>query len=450
MRIKHGWLTAIGTIALALIAAITFSLNKQGKEPFIQVQDSGVVAIGGNNSGDINVNVGSSPEEFAEAVFAKIRGHLSDEQARQLAAKDQTIQELTRTIQALRDPDAPDRARRAEAMAALARGDTQKAEQLFADLERTAADKAKTADREASAQRKRAAAAARHRGILAYLHDTHGALAHYQRAAEYDPNDPIAWNRIGLLKQRLGELAEAQAAYQRVLAIGQQTNHQNAVAAALGNLGIIAQTRGELDQAEEYHQRSLTIDEELGNKEGMAADLGNLGNITQIRGELDQAEQYHRQALAINKELGHKEGMASQLGNLGLIAQIRGELEKAEEYHRRALAINKELGRKEGMASNLGNLGIIAGIRGELEQAEEYYRQALAINKELGRKAGMANQLGNLGLLAETRGQLDQAKARYREALALFQSLGARPQVELVSGWLQEVQEKLGRKQAER
>nr|VFK27209.1 MAG: Tetratricopeptide repeat-containing protein [Candidatus Kentron sp. MB]VFK31037.1 MAG: Tetratricopeptide repeat-containing protein [Candidatus Kentron sp. MB]VFK75493.1 MAG: Tetratricopeptide repeat-containing protein [Candidatus Kentron sp. MB] len=106
-------------------------------------------------------------------------------------------------------------------------------------------------------------AAARHRG----------ALAHYQRAAEYDPDDPDAWNRIGHLKDRLGELADAQAAYERVLAIGEQTNNQEAIAMALGNRGLIAQTCGELGKAEGYYRRSLAIDKELGRKEGMASQF---------------------------------------------------------------------------------------------------------------------------------------------------------------------------------
>nr|VFK77211.1 MAG: Tfp pilus assembly protein PilF [Candidatus Kentron sp. MB] len=420
-----GWVTAIGTVAGAVIAAIALIRKKTPK------------------------SLPTSAKEVATDIVGKLLQD-RDHHVRQLTAKEQEIQELTRTIQALRDPDAPDRKRRAEAEAALARGDTKKAEQLFADLERLAVDKIQTADREASAQRKEAAAAARHRGALAFLHDTHGALAHYQRAAEYDPDDPIAWNRIGHLKRRLGELPEAQAAYQRVLAIGQQTNDQQTIAAALGNLGNVARIRGELDEAEQYHRQSLAIEQELGRKEGMASQLGNLGVVAKTRGELDQAEEYYWRSLAIEKELGRKEGMASDLSNLGNVVFIRGELDKAEEYYRQSLIIAKELGHKETIASILGNLGLIAKTRGELDQAEQYYRQALAIDRELGRKEGMASQLGNLGILAEARGQMEKAEARYREALTLFRAVGARPQVEQAARLLQRVQEKQGRKQAGR
>nr|VFK02399.1 MAG: TPR repeat-containing protein [Candidatus Kentron sp. LFY] len=279
-------------------------------------------------------NVASSEEEIEAVVQKILTKHQKLPQAEgladgppgieDLAAKDQEIAELTRAIEALRDPDAPDRERRAEAEAALVHGDTQLADALFAELEHSAAGKAAAAAREDLAQRRQAAAAARHRGAIAFLHDTHGALVHYRRAVEYDPEDAIGWNRIGHLKHRLGELAEAEAAYERVRAIGHATGDRAVVAAALGNLGVVAKTRGELVDAEKYHRQALAIDEELGRKEGMASDLGNLGGLAEARGELDEAEEYYRRALALFEAVGARPQVEKTRGLLQALRERRG------------------------------------------------------------------------------------------------------------------------------
>nr|VFK61418.1 MAG: TPR repeat-containing protein [Candidatus Kentron sp. UNK]VFK69124.1 MAG: TPR repeat-containing protein [Candidatus Kentron sp. UNK] len=296
---------AIGTVALVVVTAIGIGIawrkrhgasgtqNNSGititgkardvHGNSINAQDNRGVAVTGK-AGDIHLHTGTSAREFA-AILSEQRDRQEAKYAEEIATRDATIQErnaqlqeLTSAIEELRDFDAPDRKRRAAAEAALARGDTTLADVLFAEEEQAEAGKSRT-------HSKKAAAAARHRGAIAFLHDTHAALAHYQRAAEHDPEDAIAWNQIGHLQYRLGKLAAAEEAYERVRTLGETGNRQ-ATAVALGNLGLIAQTRGELAKAEEYHRRALAIAEELGHKEYMAANLSNLGLLAKTHGDL--------------------------------------------------------------------------------------------------------------------------------------------------------------------
>ncbi len=176
---------------------------------------------------------------------------------------------------------------------------------------------------------KEAAAAARHLCALAFLHDTKKALAAYRKAVELDPQDPTGWNRLGHLLRRVGELDEAEQAYETVLALGKRTESREAIAIAYGNLGIVYETRGELDRAEEMHLKGLEIDEALGRKEGMASTYGNLGIVYKKRGELDRAEEMYLKSLEIEEALGRKEGMARQYGNLGILYEARQEMRAA-------------------------------------------------------------------------------------------------------------------------
>jgi protein O-GlcNAc transferase len=309
----------------------------------------------------------------AEAVsdaIAGLRKELDGKDLREQEYQDQ-IKALTETVQALaKQQDAPGVK---EALAALAQGRTEAAKAIFAKTVEKAAEGAAGA-----AANREAAEAARHLGALAFLDNTEEALRWYRRAVELDPANTDGWNQLGHVYRRTGQLDQAEAAYRKVITLGEANGDMKAIAMGTGDLGLIYRTRGEFDRAEEMHRKALAIDEKLSRQEGMARGYGNLGVIYQTRGELDRAEEMHKKALGIEEKLGRQEGMAAQYGNLGLIYQTRGELDRAEEMHEKALAIEEKLGRQEGMAAQYGNLGLIYRRRGELDRAEPMHKKALA------------------------------------------------------------------------
>ena len=362
----------------------------------------------------------------ASTAIAGLRKELDGKGLRTQEYQDQ-LKALTQTVQALANKqDAPGIK---EALAALAEGQTEAAKAIFAKT-----FEAKTV--EGAAANREAAEAARHLGALAFLDDTEEALRWYRRAVDLDPANADGWNQLGHLYHRTGPLDQAEAAFQKVVTLGEANGDMEAVAAGTSNLRLIYRTRRELDRAEEVYKKELAIEEKLGRQEGMAATYGNLGIIYQTRGDLDRTEEMLKKALAINEKLGHQEGMASDYGNLGNVYEDRGDLDRAEEMQKKALAIDEKLGRQERMASHYGNLGILYQTRGDLDRAEEMYKKALAIADKLGRQEGMANQYGNLGILYETRGELDRAEEMYRKSLALFKAVGAAPRVKQVQAWL--------------
>nr|VFK22581.1 MAG: Tetratricopeptide repeat-containing protein [Candidatus Kentron sp. MB]VFK28903.1 MAG: Tetratricopeptide repeat-containing protein [Candidatus Kentron sp. MB]VFK74148.1 MAG: Tetratricopeptide repeat-containing protein [Candidatus Kentron sp. MB] len=329
-----------------------------------------------------------------------------------LADKEQRIRELTSS-----------ESQRKNAEAALARGEIGKADAIFKQIEKGAAHQA--------------AEVAKTLGAIAYRNRPQGALEHYRRAVAYAPEDAEAWNKVGKLNYRLGEMAAAEAAFRRARELGEAAEDKRVIAMALNNLGVIARTRGDLAKAEGLHRRALALIEKLGHKKHMAVTLSNLGEVARARGDLNEAERIHRRALNLHEELGHKQGMANRLTNLGNIAQTRGKSAKAEAYHQRALALAEEAGHKEKIAIVFGNLGVVTQDRGQLDKAEEYFERALMLNEELGHKQGMATTLRHLGLLAETRGQRVEAEEYGRRALALFTEVGMKPEIDKVTGWLQ-------------
>jgi tetratricopeptide (TPR) repeat protein len=344
---------------------------------------------------------------LAEKLLAPLQG--------QLEAKDQQIKALTEAIAALSKTGAPAASIKA-ALQALQQGNTAKAQAVFAEV-------LKTKEAEGKQANKKAAAAARHLGALAYLHNTNGALTAYRKAVELNPDNAEGWNQLAALFLRTGELAQAEAAYRKVLSLGEAHQDKEEQSAALGNLGIVHRTRGDLDKAEEMHSKALALDEALGSKEGMAAAYGNLGLVYVDRGNLDQAEQMHKKALEISEALGLKGATASCYGNLGFLYHTRGELEQAELMHRKSLEINQALGCKEGLAKQYAGLGIVYFTRGELEQAELMYKKSLEISEALGVKEATARQYCNLGNVYLNRGELEQTAVLWKKSLRLYQEM---------------------------
>jgi len=281
----------------------------------------------------------AGPQVDVDAIIEKLEASHAGELK---ALGDQHREELkdwkeqaTKAVSALASlrgqPDAPPGIEKA--LEFLKQGRTQAAEAIFLEVEERKAAEGKAANKEA-------AEAARHRGALAFLHDTEKALQAYRRAVELDPENPIGWNRLGGLLQRKGELREAESAYRKVAELGESSGNRTVLAIAYGNLGNVYRIRGELDEAEAMHQKALAISETLGHKGYTASIYANLAIVYEIRGELDEAEAMYQKALAISEALGSKEGMAITYANQGIVYQLRGELDAAEAMHQKALALH--------------------------------------------------------------------------------------------------------------
>jgi tetratricopeptide (TPR) repeat protein len=367
------WATLAAIAAVIMFVGWIFGLFTKPKKPDPDTAHTEAVAGGATEKLAEKLIEQANRAQAAESEAGALRGQV-DEQENQISALTEAIESLQERRQ---EASLENRATIDDALAQLAEG---RAEEATALLRTIAEEKAAAG----AAANREAAAAYRHLGAMAFLNDTREALSAYTKAVELDPDDADGWNELGHLQRRLGELADAERSYQKVLALGNRIEDQELIAVATGNLGILYATRGDLDDAEAMYNKSLELCETLGRKEGMANQYGNLGNLYAVRGDLDDAEAMYKKSLELNKTLGRKEGMASDYGNLGLLYATRGDLDDAEAMYKKSLEIEKALGRKEGMAKQYGNLGNLYKARGDLESACEHYRNARALFVEIG------------------------------------------------------------------
>ncbi|MBK20402.1 MAG: hypothetical protein CMM52_16350 [Rhodospirillaceae bacterium] len=178
---------------------------------------------------------------------------------------------------------------------------------------------------EGETAQKEAARAARNIGAITYFHDTRESLEAYQESVALDADAVEAWNQLGHLRVRLGDLNGAVVAYEKMISLLDFISDREKIAVIRINLGIVYRTRAALEEAEAMYRKALDLNEELGRKEGMVNQCGNLGIVYRARGALDDAEAVYRKSLGVNEELGRKEGMASDYGNLAVLLIARGE-----------------------------------------------------------------------------------------------------------------------------
>ncbi len=298
------WQFIIGTIITIAGIVVTIVLSQSTKPP---VETNQISNINGDNS--ITTQISGSPgatvivtntdtDALADEIVNKLAKKLPDQQ--DSAAKDEEIKALKATIKRMQDEPA-DELKQA-ALQALNEGDMEKAVELMEESANARTLSAQTHTVKAEKLSKEAAQDWIDIGNIAYLSDPQKALEAYEKAISAAPFYPEAWNRLGHIQKRFGNLDEAQLSYNKVLELaGEDKTIQ---AAAYGNLGIIYQTRGKLDKAEEFYLKALEIDKKLGRQEGMASHYGNLGNIYGIRGELDKACEAWQKSLELFTNIG--------------------------------------------------------------------------------------------------------------------------------------------------
>jgi len=117
-------------------------------------------------------------------------------------------------------------------------------------------------------------------GALLLLGKPDEAYAHFQAAAEINPNDPMSRSNLGAYLQEHGKLSEAMAQYDRTISL---TSDPGLLAATYANLGTAYRNLGEDEKARDSYEQALRLNPNQSN-----AYLG-LGELLEKQNQLDDA-----------------------------------------------------------------------------------------------------------------------------------------------------------------
>jgi serine/threonine protein kinase/tetratricopeptide (TPR) repeat protein len=271
--------------------------------------------------------------------------------------------------------------------------------------------------------------------------------------------------RVALIRQRLGEFKDAEAAYRDCLALYEQLaaefpaepDYRGKACNVRVNLGLMLDQTGNLAKAEAEYRAVLPIQKQLAAefpeheqyRLDVAISLRNLAYLLAASGRPDEAEPAYREGLAITKQLvadfpaNPKFRREAAIGylNLGVALILMGRIPDAETAFRDSLAVNKQLAAdfphepdyRQEWATGHHNLGNLLGDTNRPEQAEESFRAAVAIQKPLAAefpnrpdfRRSLAVMQNNLANTLIARKKPEGAEALFRDGVALLKQLAA-------------------------
>jgi CHAT domain-containing protein/tetratricopeptide (TPR) repeat protein len=228
-----------------------------------------------------------------------------------------------------------------------------------------------------------------------------------------------ALNEAGVLHEQIAQWREAQARYEKALAVAVEAESLRQQAAMLYNLGRFARQRGEARVGIGFLRRSIALARQTGDRELEAKALNSLGSAFMDLSDRQQALNAYDEALAICREIDGQE-TGSVLNNLGDAYASLGEWEKAREYSEQSLELHRKLGEKTKEATALNNIAVAHLRLGKTDKTFEYLGQALAIAKEINHTGLETSFLTNQSFVYLLKGEAERARDVAQQALELL------------------------------
>jgi len=215
------------------------------------------------------------------------------------------------------------------------------------------------------------------------------AMTEFERALQIKPDDPEAFNNLGIALAGSGRIPEAISYYEQALRL--RPNY----AEAYYNLGIVWQNTGRIGEAIHSYEEALRLNPNYAEAEN------NLGSVLVQQGRVTEALGHWERALRANP------GYAEAHYNLGVGLVRLGRVQEAIKHWEEALQL------KPDYAEAYFNLGVAFEQTGRIREAMLSYQQALRV------RPSYAEVHNNLGALLARQGQVEQAIAHFQEALEL-------------------------------
>jgi tetratricopeptide (TPR) repeat protein len=193
------------------------------------------------------------------------------------------------------------------------------------------------------------------------------------------------WLDKGMTLVYANQYQEAEKMLQGAIEIAQKYNDINSQGIAWNNLGICYGQQRKSRPAIEAYDRSIALYQQTGYKLGSAMACGNLSEIFLSRGQLDKALELSRKC----QELGAE---AEDIISIGLGQDIAGRIMaelgdhiEAADLCKKSLKVFSEVNDTVAQIMSCFHLVICLAHSGHIAEAEEYCRQMEAMRHAAGR-----------------------------------------------------------------
>jgi len=255
-----------------------------------------------------------------------------------------------------------------------------------------------------------------------------GAISAAEGRDDVLAGQAVAWLLliVGFRQQRFDEAAPLEAIGKVVVARARDEATQ---ATWLNSEGLVFDHMRRFTEAEAAYDRSLAIGEKLFGRDSptVARTRENLAALFERKGDLPRAKvEFERALSGLEAALGpdHPD-VASAQYDMAILLDDMGELPQAVALHERALASReKALGPDHpNVAASLTNLAVVLLEMGDLPRAQALFERALAIKEKTlsPHHAALAVTMDNLGLVAYALGEYPKAKLLFERSISIWE-----------------------------
>ncbi len=243
-------------------------------------------------------------------------------------------------------------------------------------------------------------------------------------------------NMLGAACWELGELDDAERAWDRAVVLAEADGDTLLLARATNNLGALSNLRGRRDNALHMYRLAIPAYQRLGNAVGIAECYHNMAITYRDRRDFAEADEYERRAIEFAGGAGNERLEA--LARLGRaeITYRRGDAPLAGASARRVAADFARLSEpiREGDALRIAGLSHLAA--GRLPEARADLGRALELVRAHRGALVEAETLRALAELEATAGDHAAMRAAAEAAIILWERLGAAEEGAAARAWL--------------
>jgi serine/threonine protein kinase/Tfp pilus assembly protein PilF len=254
-------------------------------------------------------------------------------------------------------------------------------------------------------------------------------IENYVQATNRDPQNALAYLRVGVLYGRQQNMPGALAAFQKAEAIYEPSSNIEGQASVRYERGLVLITAGDLKEAGADLQQALNLASASGNDSQRISTLLQLSRHAFKDGAMAKAQEYASDAIDFAQQRGLDDLIAFGFKNLGYTFFISGNYAEAEKSYHRALEFAKRNKSRFREADILQNLASLYDKQLRTDEELTYARQALTFFEQGGYRSKIHTCLTLLGRANRRKGDYEAALSTFQQTLKLAQESGYQPQI---------------------
>jgi tetratricopeptide (TPR) repeat protein len=223
-----------------------------------------------------------------------------------------------------------------------------------------------------------------------------------------------------------GDFTDAQAAFDRSLALAREVGDPMAEGAALAQQAWLAMAAGRLDDASTLGEESIELATAAGDKLTASGAISTLAEVAAAKGDYAEAITLFERGLALRRGLGDKRLIANSLLRLGRAELAREDCDAATAFLDEGLALGRQVKDTWSISVAVTTLGLVQlQANGDPAAARGFLAEGLRLARDRSDKRVTAECVQGLAAAAAGEGRVADAARLFAGAETLREATGA-------------------------